>query len=233
MDPGAKAQALPGGKPPLTSDSCPLAVCHVRLAPWPQPALEPPRPLLGFCMCPGRAKKKKDHTGQEQTWARDLGADLQRLRSGHMCDALVTLLPYDELKSMGLETLGERAAEAGLAWQHFPIHDKRTPSQGSRAFVELVEGLVARLRRRERVIVHCNGGKGRSAMVVAAALYVFKATSGARGDALSMVGSMSRVWEHEGALRNPLQQAFFIYAFMCWRPRRVVEVRANGEPEVD
>jgi len=218
----------PPGKPVWTSDNYPLQVSMVRLAFCRQPALELPRPALGFCMCPGRAKAKSKHI-----WARDLAADLQSLQNDHKCDALVTLLPPHELKAMGLEALGEKVAEAGLAWYNFPITDKRAPSQGTAAFLELVEGLAARLRRQERVVVHCNGGKGRSALVAAAVLYVFKASSGTPADALSMRASMAQVWRHEGALHNPLQQAFFYYVFMFWKPKSPEAIRQQEEAQPD
>merc|ERR1719421_2569897 len=93
--------------------------------------------------------------------------DVAAIRSDKIC--LVTLCTDEELArdSPGFQ----RRVEAEVACrEHYPIQDKRRPDN-IQAFDALIQRLVDRIEREDmRVIVHCNGGKGRSALVAAAVL---------------------------------------------------------------
>lgn len=57
---------------------------------------------IGICMAPGRTKKKKYHD-----WARDLGADLDRIHNVYECDVFVTLVRHLELVDIAIPNLFE------------------------------------------------------------------------------------------------------------------------------
>jgi len=151
---------------------------------------------IGFCMLPGRRKAKRNHR-----WARDLGQDIAALRQDRLC--LVTLCTHDELErdSSGFEA---RVAAEVACRDHLPVADKRAPSS-TQAFDELIARLVDRIDNDWRVVVHCNGGKGRSALVAAAVLIGLSDLS-----ARAAVACVRAA--RPGSLRNPLQ-LWFLWSF--------------------
>ena len=142
--------------PVFTSASHPLEIAFLSRA-----GLPDDNGPIGFCMLPGRRKAKRRHR-----WARDLSMDIASINQGRLC--LVTLCTETELirDSPGFQA---RIAEFACR-EHLPIADKRSPGD-ARAFDALVARLVERIEREDmRVVVHCNGGKCRSALVTAAVL---------------------------------------------------------------
>ncbi len=96
-------------------------------------------------------------------WQRDLRADLDVLaRLG--VGTLVSLVEEHELKSLRIVDLVERARELSIVVERFPIVDGDVPAdpEGVRA---LVDAVVDRQARGERVVIHCRGGLGRAGTV--------------------------------------------------------------------
>ena len=176
--------------PVFTSASHPLEIAFLSRAGRPDAAGP-----VGYCMLPGRRKAKKTHR-----WARDLGQDIASINQDRLC--LVTLCTETELAR---DSPGFQARIAEFACrEHLPIKDKRRPHD-ARAFDALIERLVARIAREDmRVVVHCNGGNGRSALVTAAVLIGLGVSQSA---ALSSVRAA-----RAGSLRNPLQ-IYFLWMF--------------------
>jgi len=87
----------------------------------------------------------------------------------------------------------------GMESIHFPIKDKWIPNSMDE-LIYLVEKIIVLLRAGKKVVVHCNGGKGRSGTVLVATL----------------VGLGSKVQQaidvvrktRSGTIRNPLQIAY-------------------------
>ena len=184
--------------PVFTSASHPLEIAFLSRAGLPND-----NGPIGFCMLPGRRKTKRTHR-----WARGLGQDVAALRQDRLC--LVTLCPRDELER---DSPGFRArVEAEVACrEHYPIADKRSPGD-ARAFDALVARLVERIEREDmRVVVHCNGGKGRSALVTAAVLIGLNDDLSASAAAACVRAARS------GSLRNPLQIWFLRSFARRWR----------------
>ena len=146
-------------------------------------------------MLPGRRKAKRNHI-----WKRDLVADIASINQDRLC--LVTLCTDEELAR---DSPGFQEAVLEFACrEHLPITDKRRPGD-ARAFDALVARLVDRIEREDmRVIVHCNGGKGRSALVAAAVLIGLKVPY-----AKAVAGVRAA---RPGSLRNPLQ-LWFLWMF--------------------
>ena len=183
--------------PVFTSASHPLAVAWLSREGRPDAAGP-----VGYCMLPGRHKSKRTHR-----WARDLTMDMAAIRQDRLC--LVTLCTDEELAR---DSPGFQEAVLEVACrEHLPIADKRRPPD-TRAFDELIARLVDRIKREDmRVIVHCNGGKGRSALVAAAVLIGLKVPY-----AKAVAGVRAA---RPGSLRNPLQLWFLWRFARRWRKR--------------
>lgn len=114
---------------------------------------------VALSMCPGRIQKN---------WRRRLDLDLAViLRRKVQC--VIVLLTDEELALMGLAKYIDILHEHDLEAVHYPIPDKWVPSSVAELSA-LVEILVQRVRRGLFTLVHCDGGKGRSGLVVAALL---------------------------------------------------------------
>ena len=170
--------------PVFTSASHPLEIAFLSRA-----GLPDDNGPIGFCMLPGRRKTKRTHR-----WARSLDADVAAIRQDRLC--LVTLCTDEELArdSPGFEV---RIASESMCRERRP-HD-------TRAFDELIARLVDRINDDMRVIIHCNGGKGRSALVAAAVLIGLSDLS-----ARAAVACVRAA--RPGSLRNPLQ-LWFLWSF--------------------
>ena len=181
--------------PVFTSASHPLAVAWLSREGRPE-AGGP----IGFCMLPGRRKAECTHE-----WRRDLAADVASIKQDQLC--LVTLCTEAELArdSPGFQ---QRIESEVACRERLPIQDKRSPHD-TRAFDALIKRLVDRIEREDmRVIIHCNGGKGRSALVTAAVLIGLKVSY-----AKAVAGVRAA---RPGSLRNPLQLWFlWMFARRC------------------
>ncbi|RPJ69687.1 MAG: protein phosphatase [Acidobacteria bacterium] len=117
---------------------------------------------IGLTIAPG----KKDGLS-----ARDLEADLQRLRDHYHCDLLVSLMEPHEYEWLGMADLFDRARAWGVATVHFPIVDVDAPKPDEMPeFSKLVEQILTTARAGKTVVIHCRGGLGRSGTVAAACL---------------------------------------------------------------
>ena len=177
--------------PVFTSASHPLEIAFLSRA-----GLPDDNGPIGYCMLPGRRKAKRAHE-----WRRDLTMDMAAIRQDRLC--LVTLCTETELArdSPGFQA---RIASEFACREQLPITDKRSPGD-ARAFDALVARLVDRIEREDmRVIVHCNGGNGRSALVAAAVLIGLKVPY-----AKAVAGVRAA---RSGSLRNPLQ-LWFLWSF--------------------
>ena len=183
--------------PVFTSASHPLEIAFLSRA-----GLPDENGPIGYCMLPGRHKAKKAHR-----WARDLSMDIAAIRQDRLC--LVTLCTSAEL-ARDSPRFQARIESEFACQEHHPITDKRRPGD-ARAFDALVARLVDRIEREDmRVVVHCNGGNGRSALVTAAVLIGLSDMSA--GTAVACVRAA-----RPGSLRNPFQ-ILFLWSF-AWRWR--------------
>ena len=122
------------------------------------------RGAVGLTIAPG----KRQHGAYSGVhWKRDLGADLERLREHPdlRVDVLVSLLEdAGEYERLQIADYREQVVARGFELIELPIADRHTPTD-RRAVQRLVEDLDARLRRGQRVVIHCAGGVGRSGTI--------------------------------------------------------------------
>eukprot|EP01125_Pyxidicula_operculata_P019099 TRINITY_DN689_c1_g4_i1.p1 TRINITY_DN689_c1_g4~~TRINITY_DN689_c1_g4_i1.p1 ORF type:complete len:653 (-),score=260.66 TRINITY_DN689_c1_g4_i1:162-2120(-) len=201
-DHDAGIQKTPGGKFIYTSDNSPMQVDYIP----DDELLMSEVGRIGICMAPGRCKKKKIHD-----WARDLSKDLDRIRNVYECDVLVSLVRRSELIDLGTPHLIEEVRKRGMEAIHFPIKDKWVPNSMEQ-LINLVSLIITRLRQAKTVVVHCNGGKGRSGTVVVATLVGLGKTVQEAIDVVRKARS--------GTIRNPLQIAYVKRFRTAWAKRK-------------
>ena len=117
---------------------------------------------IGMTICPG----KKQPDAATGSWNRDLDIDLDAIRSWGT-EALVSLIEPAEYRTLGVESLTERA-KARMAHFSLPIPDFGLPGPDwERQWKTAGPLLRSILRRGGSVCVHCKGGLGRSGMIAA------------------------------------------------------------------
>jgi hypothetical protein len=169
---------------------------------------------IGLTEAPGR--KDAGH-------ARDLDADLKRLRQDYRVDVLVTLLERgqyvrDELSALKIPELLVRAQRHGLDSEWWPTPDGGVPVSLDR-LLALVERILLRVRLGKIVVIHCREGLGRSGLVAACCL---TAVGAAVDEALEVVRAV-----RPGAVETAAQHQCLRAFDELWR-RRALERASPG-----
>jgi len=180
---------------------------------------------IGLCMAPGRKKPKKRHI-----WKRDLYKDLDRLKDFYGCDVLVTLVRQQELRDLRITDIFEELKQRDMQSLFLPIKDKWIPKSTPK-LISLVEKIVVFLKKGKTVVVHCNGGKGRSATVIVATMISMGRSP---GEAIKILQQTRK-----GTIKNPLQQAYLKkykkkwtdHKKMKYRQSRIKQIKKDLEKE--
>lgn len=146
---------------------------------------------VGLTVLPGR-----------RDWRRHLDEDLVALREQGI-DAVVCLVPHEELERYGVSGLPQGYAEAGLPVLHLPLLDQQGTTPAT--LREVSAWIEAHVSAGRRVLVHCVGGLGRSGMVAAAWLRSRGATA---DDALACVRAARGPRAVETAAQEQCVRAF-------------------------
>lgn len=176
---------------------------------------------LGLCMAPGRNKKSS-----HKIWIRDIDKDLDRLKDVYQCDVLVSLIRHSELHSLGIPTLFEDVENRGIESIHFPIKDKWVPDSMTE-LIKLVDIILQRLKQGKTVVLHCNGGKGRSGTVAVACLVAMGKNAPKSIEVVRKARS--------GTIRNPLQVLYvkrFKKAWLAYH-RKIKQNEGQSDYEIN
>ena len=92
---------------------------------------------------------------------------LQSLHDGG-ADAIVTLLPDEELAALSIPSLGAEVAKQGLVWFQLPIEDDEEPCDPfKQAWDNSKADLLHLFNRGKTIAIHCRGGSGRTGLMAA------------------------------------------------------------------
>jgi protein-tyrosine phosphatase len=122
-------------------------------SPLPSPAASAPMPLA-IVLCPRGGS--------------DLYAELRQVRRAGV-ETLVSLLSQDQVEMLSLGEEPTCAEAHGMEFLHHPLPDHQLPPD-KQAFREFVMDLAGRLRKGERIGVHCWGSIGRATVTAACTL---------------------------------------------------------------
>lgn len=121
---------------------------------------EPPESsFVGLTFAPG----KRCNSSFGYRWERDLELDLEVLSDADT-SALVCLMEDHELAPNGLAELLPTAHSRGLEVLRLPIQDGCIPDDIARVDV-LLDAIEDHVARRQRVVIHCLGGLGRTGTI--------------------------------------------------------------------
>ena len=137
------------------------SITHPLTVSW----LEPPHQhtptpgRLGVTLAPGR----RSTSTRGFRWERDLHRDLTALQLEYHVDTLVSLVPPDEARAIGIHTLPEQCRTRSLEHHHLPIPDGGVPAPSQRAAYDaLIHHIVTALAASKTVVIHCQAGLGRA-----------------------------------------------------------------------
>jgi len=128
--------------------------------------------------------------------------DLEVLVS-HGIEVVITLMTTSELNKMKLQhNLPIAVRKLGMEYIHFSITDKWLPNSVD-GFVKIVHEVVEQIQLGKKMLVHCNGGKGRTGLLIVACL---KHLGISQTDATNKIRKA-----RPGMLHNPAQQAYLMW----------------------
>jgi ADP-ribosylglycohydrolase len=116
---------------------------------------------VGITIAPGKHSNSREFGGR---WERDLDIDLRALKDDCHCDVLVCLLEPEDLTRLKIPDLERRARALAMEVIRFPIRDVSVPPD-TRLVHELVTTLQSHVRDGRNVVIHCEGGLGRSGVI--------------------------------------------------------------------
>lgn len=112
---------------------------------------------LIFTPCPG-------------TKGASLSESLNTLKTAE-ADFLISVMPTDELKQSGAESIESACHDAGMDWYHLPVADDHAPAADfDKAWQTHAEEIIRRLNAGECAAIHCQGGSGRTGLIAATLL---------------------------------------------------------------
>ena len=82
--------------------------------------------------------------------------------------AVVTLMPGDEMVHNQVADLPDVCRELGLQWFHFPIEDDASPGEEFKhAWEKHEQWVFGILNQQGTIAIHCKGGSGRTGLIAA------------------------------------------------------------------
>ncbi len=151
--------------------------------------------LVGVTSCPG--KRPVSATGKR---TRDIEADVRAMCTWG-ATIVMCLMEECELRELDVTDLPDLVQKVGLEWLHMPIVEGSIPGVSWEArWREVGPRLHTALAAGARIVIHCNGGLGRSGTVCARLLIELGANA---GGAIRTVRAA-----RPGAIENRLQEDY-------------------------
>ena len=90
-------------------------------------------------------------------------SDVARLKMEGI-NSVLSLVEEKELTFKSIEEYKQILEKSGIQLKHFPI--KKNSATDLRGIIECVEWIVSQVNKKQKVLVHCHSGKGRTGMIV-------------------------------------------------------------------
>jgi protein-tyrosine phosphatase len=118
---------------------------------------------LYLMSCPGR----QGMDDQGRVWRRDLQADLDQL-AHHGIEAVITLLPEEEMQHYQVLDLPQAIAKRDWVWWHWPVTDRAIADEHiSKQIQATAPKLRDILQKGGGIAIHCAAGLGRTGTLAA------------------------------------------------------------------
>jgi protein-tyrosine phosphatase len=136
----------------------------------------------------------------------DLASSVAQLRQAG-ADAVVTMMPDEELARFDVPALPDVVGQNGMSWFQFPIEDDAAPDEAFERTWQARKSEVLSLIRQDRcVAIHCRGGSGRTGFMAAVIMRelgmdVVQATAlvkGLRPNSLKLAAHTDYLFSHYG-----------------------------------
>jgi protein-tyrosine phosphatase len=83
-------------------------------------------------------------------------------------EAVISMTPTDELEKLKVPALPQVVASAGMRWFHLPVEDDAAPGPAfEQAWTNHRDAVMAALARKGGIVIHCQGGSGRTGLMAA------------------------------------------------------------------
>lgn len=87
-------------------------------------------------------------------------------------DAVITMLSDEELEALSLPNFSTEVAQKNIDWFQLPIEDDCAPSQPfEHAWNTSKDALLALVKNKKTLVIHCRGGTGRTGLMAAILLF--------------------------------------------------------------
>jgi ADP-ribosylglycohydrolase len=191
---------------PQVPDRAHTSTSHPIQVDWVDPSALPTdsrwKGRLGMTFLPGKWYPGRLGTAH----ARDLAADVERLRAHWAVDTFVLLVEDHELVETRTSDIASRMAAHGIDLVRFPVTDLDVPTD-IEATRGLLESIGDRLRAGSNVVVACLGGLGRTGTIIGSLLV----EAGLSGDDAIVLTRKTR----HGTIQTSAQETFV----RRWRAR--------------
>jgi protein-tyrosine phosphatase len=150
--------------------------------------------------------------------ADQLGDGLQRLsRMG--INKVVSLLEAEEAVHLGAAMEGQLCEQLGMAFEQFPIRDRRTPKKPAQ-FRQLVNRLYDELNSGSNIAIHCYAGIGRTGLLAGGLLIT---------DGLSLTSAVELMSDIRGHNMPQTQEQYeYLMDFAAGEEALEVEPKRSG-----
>ncbi|MCU0392327.1 MAG: dual specificity protein phosphatase family protein [Thermoflexibacter sp.] len=82
---------------------------------------------------------------------------------------VISLLTKAESKELSLEGEQKECEKQGIDFVHFPIQDRQVP-ESYLEYNKLIDRILERVSKEQKVLIHCRGGIGRASLVAGGVL---------------------------------------------------------------
>ncbi|ETO35297.1 ADP-ribosylation/Crystallin J1 [Reticulomyxa filosa] len=165
-------------------------------------------------------------------------SDLELIKQKYGVSGVVTLVPMNELTLCGCEKINEEAKDLELNWMHYPWRDKFIPHNSIQHLYTFLHTvcLPSVDQQNQKVLIHCNGGVGRTGTFVACLIMTIayhRPDLNFEQFNIHTATRLMRASRKSSMLKNPLQRMFVNCFFSslklgCIAGHQIIQPKLKG-----